>query len=296
MTFDLWLALLCAVLFSIGALLVKRSNQLGVGPWETTLISNLTTALGLMSLWPMGGQIPSWSALWEPALVAVTFIAGQAMVFIAYHRGDVSVATPVLGVKIIMVAIFTTVLIGDHLSWKMWLGAVLSTLSVVLLNRTDRTGKKGPVGFTVLMALGCAVSFALFDALVQKWGPSWGAGRFLPVMMMFVAAMSLAAHPFFARGKKSAIFGTGAPWLWSGAGLIALQSTIFVGAIVVYKNAAPANVVFSSRGLWTLLLISFAGQWFHSTERHMGAAVMRSRFLGVLLMMSAIALVMLGRR
>ena len=115
-------------------------------------------------------------------------------------------------------------------------------------------------------------------------------------MMMFVAAISLATHPFFSRGKKSAIFGTGAPWLWSGAGLIALQSTIFVGAIVVYKNAAPANVVFSSRGLWTLLLISFAGQLFHSTERHMGTAVMRSHFIGVLLMMSAIALVMLGRR
>ena len=294
MTFDLWLALLCAVLFSVGALLVKRANQLGVGPWETTLISNLTTALGLMSLWPMGGQIPSWSLWWQPALVAVAFIAGQAMVFIAYHRGDVSVATPVLGVKIIMVAIFTTVLIGDHLSWQMWLGAILSTSAVVLLNRTDRTGKKGPVGFTVLMALGCAVSFALFDALVQKWGPAWGAGRFLPVMMLMVAGMSLAAHPFFSRGKSS-LFGTGAPWLWSGTGLIALQSAIFVGAIVIYKNAAPANVVFSSRGLWTLLLVSYAGHWFRSSEQHMGAGVLRSRLVGVLLMMSAIALVMLGR-
>ena len=57
MTFDLWLALLCAVLFSIGSLLVKRANQLGVGPWETTLISNLTTALGLVCPWPMGGQV-----------------------------------------------------------------------------------------------------------------------------------------------------------------------------------------------------------------------------------------------
>ena len=292
MTFDLWLALLCSVLFSIGSLLVKRANQLGVGPWETTLISNLTTALGLVALWPMGGQIPSWSLWWQPAIVAVAFIAGQAFVFIAYHRGDVSVATPVLGVKIIMVALFTTVLIGEKLSWQLWLGAVLSTLAVVLLNRTDRSPKSGKVGMTVMLSLGCAVSFALFDALVQKWGPAWGAGRFLPVMMLMVAALSLAAHPFFSKGRL-ALFGKGGPWLWSGTGLIALQSTIFVGAIVVYKNAAPANVVFSSRGLWTVLLIWIGGHWFHSSEQHMGAAVLRSRLFGAVIMMSAIALVML---
>ena len=292
MTFDLWLALLCSILFSIGSLLVKRANQLGVGPWETTLISNLTTALGLVALWPMGGQIPSWSLWWQPAIVAVAFIAGQAFVFLAYHRGDVSVATPVLGVKIIMVALFTTVLIGEKLSWQLWLGAVLSTLAVVLLNRTDRSPKSGKVGMTVMLSLGCAVSFALFDALVQKWGPAWGAGRFLPVMMLMVAVLSLAAHPFFSKGRL-ALFGKGGPWLWTGTGLIALQSTIFVGAIVVYKNAAPANVVFSSRGLWTVLLIWLGGHWFHSSEQHMGAAVLRSRLIGAVIMMSAIALVML---
>lgn len=294
MTFDLWLALLCAVLFSIGSLLVKRANQLGVGPWETTLISNLTTALGFIVLWPMGGQVPSWSLWWQPAIVAVSFIAGQAFVFIAYHRGDVSVATPVLGVKIIMVAIFTTVLIGDRLSWHLWLGAVLSTLAVVLLNRTDRSAGSGKVGMTVLLALGCAVFFALFDALVQKWGPAWGVGRFLPIMMLMVAALSLAAHPFFSKGKL-ALFGKGGPWLWCGTGLIALQSTIFVAAIVVYKNAAPANIVFSSRGLWTVLLVWLAGHWFHSREQHMGAGVLRWRLIGAVVMMSAIALVMMRR-
>lgn len=294
MTFDLWLALLCAVLFSAGALLVKRANQLGVGPWETTLISNLTTALGLVCLWPMGGQIPSWSLLWQPAIVAVSFIAGQAFVFLAYHRGDVSVATPVLGVKIILVAVFTTVIGGDKLPWQLWLGAVLSTLAVVLLNRTDRSPTGGKVGMTVSLAIGCALFFALFDALVQKWGPAWGAGRFLPVMMLMVAALSLAAHPFFSKGPLK-LRGAGGPWLWCGTGLIALQSTIFVGAIVVYKNAAPANVVFSSRGLWTVVLVWLAGHWFHSTEQHVGATVMRWRLAGAVVMMSAIALVMLRR-
>ncbi|MBX7209222.1 MAG: DMT family transporter [Verrucomicrobiaceae bacterium] len=295
MTFDLWLALLCAVLFSAGALLVKRANQLGVGPWETTLVSNLTTALGLMALWPMGGQIPSWSLWWQPAVVAVSFIAGQAFVFLAYHRGDVSVATPVLGVKIVLVAVFTTLIGGDHLPWQLWLGAVLSTLAVVLLNRTDRAPASGKAGMTVALAVGCALFFALFDALVQNWGPAWGAGRFLPVMMLMVAVLSLVAHPFFGGGMPR-LKGGGAAWLWSGTGLIALQSTIFVAAIVVYKNAAPANVIFSSRGLWTVALVGLAGRWFQSSEQHAGGAVLRWRLIGAVVMMSAIALVMFGKR
>lgn len=291
MSLDLWLAMVCAVLFSAGALMVKRANELGVGPWETTLASNLATALGFIALWPMGGTIPSWSLWWQPAIVAVSFIIGQACVFLAYHRGDVSVATPVLGVKIVLVALGATLLIGERLSWQLWLGAVLSTLAVVLLNRTDRGGKGGKVGLTVLLAIGCAAFFALFDVLVQKWGPAWGAGRFLPVMMAMVAILSLIAHPFF-RPSRSALFGRGAKWLWTGNGLIALQSTIFVAAIVVYKNAAPANVVFSSRGLWTVTLVWLAGHWFHSREQHVGAAVLRWRLIGAIVMMSAIALVM----
>ena len=38
------------------------------------------------------------------ALVALLFLSGQIWTFVALSRGDVSVATPVLGLKIIMVA------------------------------------------------------------------------------------------------------------------------------------------------------------------------------------------------
>ena len=80
--------------------------------------------------------------------------------------------------KIILVAVCVALLIGEPLGLRLWLAAALSTLAVALLNRTDWTGS-GRAGLTVLLAGGAAVSFALFDVLVQKWGPAWGAGRFL---------------------------------------------------------------------------------------------------------------------
>lgn len=289
MAVDLWLSLLCAFLFSVAALATKRGNELGVGAWTTTLVSNLLTVAGFLCLWPMGGTFPGWQWLWQPAVVALLFIGGQGLAYLAFHRGEVSVATPVLGLKIVLVAAAVSLLIGAPLGARLWMAAVMSTLAVALLNRTDRV-QAGRVGWTVLLAGGAAAGFALFDVLVQKWGPSWGAGRFLPVMMLFVAAFSLAIHPFMPRQTASTCRSAWA-WLIAGSTVMAIQSTVFVTVILVYQNAAPANVVYSSRGVWSVLLVWLVGHWFQSAEQAHGPQVLRWRLVGAGLMSLAIALV-----
>src|SRR5262249_28519112 len=130
----------------------------------------------------------------------------------------------------------------------------------------------------------------LFDVLVQKWGPAWGAGRFLPIMMLFVAALSLALHPFMPRQAARPLPGA-SWWILAGSAGMALQSTVFVTTILVFQNAAPANVLLSSRGLWSVLLVWIVGHWFQSAEQSHGAAVLRWRLAGAALMSLAIALV-----
>lgn len=292
MTFDLWLSLFCALLFSAAALAVKRGNDLGMDAWTTTLVSNLATVVGFLFLWPMGGQVPAWQQLWQPAAVAVLFVGGQGLAFLAFARGEVSIATPLLGLKIILVALGVTLLIGEPLGGRLWLAAALSTLAVGLLNRTDRA-RTGRLGITVLLAGGAAAGFALFDVLVQKWGPAWGPGRFLPVMMLFVACFSLAIHPFMPE-RSPAVGRSAWRWLLMGSVVMAFQSTLFVTMILVYQNAPVANVLLSSRGLWSVALVWLVGHWFHSSEQAHGPAVLRWRLCGAALMSLAIALVVLN--
>ncbi len=66
----------------------------------------------------------------------------------------------------------------------------------------------------------------------------------------------------------------------------------FVGTIAHFGNAAPANVVYSSRGLWTIVLIWVIGHWFTSREQHLGREILLWRLAGAALMMSAIVLVL----
>ena len=287
----LLLPLASALLYVVGALLVKRSNDFGVGVWRTAFVSNLVSGLVFLILLPLGGtaNLDRW---WEPTIVGGLFILGQVFNFLSLQRGDVSVATPVLGLKIILVALFSTLLLGHAVPLVLWMAAALSSLAIVLLNLTGR-GQHHHVTMTILFAGLSAAMFALFDVLVQKWSPAWGAGRFLPVMMLIAAGLSLGLLPMFPaplRATPSAAW----PWLLAGCVLFAVQSLLFVTTIANFGNATAANVMYSSRGLWSVVVVWLVGHWFGNQERQLGVRVFRWRLTGATLMMAAIVLVLLS--
>lgn len=283
------LPLLAALLYVGGALFAKRSAELGVGVWRTAFSSNLITATLFALLLPLGGTFHP-HLLWQPALVAVFYLLGQLFNFIALQHGDVSVATPVMGLKIILVAVFTTLLLAADVSLKLWVAAGLSSLAIALLNRTDGA-RHHHVGRTILFSACSATMFAIFDVLVQKWSPAWGLGRFLPVMLGFVALFSGVFVPFFS-GPMREVPRAAWPWLLGACLLIGLQSLVFVSTIAHFGGATTANVIYSSRGLWSVVAVWAIGHWFSNREQHLGGGVLRWRLAGALLMMAAIALVL----
>lgn len=286
----LLLPLLAAILYVVGVLLAKRSADLGVGVWRTAFVSNLIAAVMFQPLLLLGGTMQPLSLCWQPAIVAVFFILGQTFTFVSLTRGDVSVATPVLGVKIILVALFTTLLLAGGVGVKLWLAAGLSTAAIALLN-FGGGGRHHHVGRTIVSAVLAAASFALFDVLVQKWAPPWGVGRFLPVMLWFVAVLAVVFVPLFNAPLREIPRGAW-PWLLGGCGFIALQSVLFVSYLAKFGNATAANVIYSSRGLWSIVAVWLVGHWFHNAEQHLGRRVLWWRLIGAALMLAAITLVL----
>jgi drug/metabolite transporter (DMT)-like permease len=202
----------------------------------------------------------------------------------------VSIATPVLGIKIILVALFTTLIVGELIPLKLWFAAALSTTAIALLNRT-RAARHHHVTSTILAAGGSAASFALFDVLVQKWSSAWGLGRFPPLMLAFVAIYAIGLVPRFPAPLR-AIAGSAWPWLLGGSLVMAVQSLIFVGTVAYFGHATTANVIYSSRGLWSVALVWVIGHWFHNAEQQLGSGILRWRLIGSALMLAAIALVL----
>ena len=282
------LSLLAAFLYAAGALVIKRSAELGVGVWRTAFVANLLCALLFLPLLALGGEIHT-GLWWQPMVTGACFVAGQWLTFIAFERGDVSVATPVLGIKILLVAVLVTAIGGERLPPRIWAAAGLATLGIALLNRRPAVGVPHDIGRTVLTAGAAATVFAVFDVLVQVWSPHWGTGRFLPLTLGCAALLSFALVPRF-RAPLSAINRPAWPWLVGGALLIGLQSVIFVSTIARWGQVAVSNVAYSSRGLWSIVLVWFASRWLGGRERIEGRLLVW-RLAGATLMISAVALV-----
>ena len=98
---------------------------------------------------------------------------------LALNTGDVSVATPVLGLKILLVALLTSVLLGDPIGTRLWTAAALSSAAIALLNLSPGHSHTR-VRTTILLAALGATSYACFDVVVQKWSLAWERAAFCP--------------------------------------------------------------------------------------------------------------------
>jgi drug/metabolite transporter (DMT)-like permease len=286
----IFLPLFSAIVYVVAALLLKRASDLGADVWRSTRIINYTQALMAVPFWLLGGTIPGLSLWWQPVVAGALFFAGQVFTLLALTTGDVSVATPVLGLKIVLVALLSVVLIGDPVGVRLWTAAALSSVAITLLNLSPGHSHRRVARTIVLAALGAA-AYASFDVLVQKFSPVWGTGRFLPLAMAFGAAYSLALPTGRAEiDRESRPYSR---WLAAGATCFAIQGLMFMSAVSIYRQVTSANVLYSSRGLWSVVGVWAVGHWFTNREQHLGARVLAWRLIGAILLLAAIVMALL---
>ena len=291
------LPLLAALGYVGAALSLKRASDLGAGLWHSAFACNVLAGILFQGLLLLGGPGQPLSMWWQPLLLAVLFLTGQILTLFSLQKGDVSVATPVLGLKIILVALFTTLLIGQSLSPALWAAAVLSTAGIAALNHTGArkagAASKAKAKTTILSAGGAAICYAMCDVLLQKWAPAWGGGRFLPLAMGMMGLLSLGMMRLFPS-PLLALPRPALRWLGGGGVVFVLQSMLFATVIAHWGQATASNVIYSSRGLWSVVAVALLGQWFRSSEQSLGGAILRWRLGGAALMFTAILLVLQG--
>ena len=281
-----------ALIFTLGALCLKRSTNDGVGPWRTTFFCNLTLFLVAFPFWFIGDPIESWSQLLMPASISIAFFLGQLLGFLAIHKGDVSLVTPLLGTKPIFVALLASVMLVEQLSITVWIGAVLSTVAIAIMRGRSHAERK-----RVLPSLGfglsCSFSYALCDALTQRFGAVLGFEKIMAGTFTFAMVWSLLLLPMF-RSPLSSISGKVWSWLTVGAALMAVQATGMAFVLSTYGKATVVNVLYSSRGVWSVVLVWVVGHRFSNQEKMLGGGVMSRRLIGSVTLVAAIVVVMYG--
>jgi len=280
---------LCSALgYTFAALMLKRATEQGVGPWRVTFIVNCTAALVFAPWWLTGGAPFNWTGFLHAVLCGATFFIGQILTFLALNKGDVSITTPVLGTKVILVAFMAVIFAGDHLSPFLWGAALLTTTATVLLGGEIRTNRERVLP-SLVFGFSAALTYAAADVQQLKYASAWGFGHFAPVMFATVGVLSLGLIPFF-REPLSTMPRKSVAWAVGGGVLLSLQATGIAFSIVAYKEVTLTNILYNTRGIWSVLLVWGAGQWFSNTERQVGNRIMGRRLAGAALMLLAVLL------
>lgn len=285
------LPLAAGFVYVLATLLIKRSVAAGAGSRHVNVAANLAMGLLMQPLWLLGGESP---AIWQPLACAAVFFTGQCLTFLALSHGDVSVATPLMGTKILFVSGLSVVLLGRQTSWDWWVAVALSTAAVILVTAHPGRRKSQAVGFTAVCAISSAFLFALADLLIQHWCEPETLNRFFALMFSGNAILSVLW--FLGEGRKDMIpprrsFG----WLAGSASLLAIQVLFLAIALGIYNDATATNILYSSRSLWSVILAWTAGSWFAARDAEAGVRVMIFRLAGALLLFVAILLIVFAQ-
>lgn len=285
----LWLPFIAAILYSVGALYYKQGFGLGAGLMRTFFINNWFLAFGFVPLAIIDGLNHPWEDIWQPLIVGTLFFFGHLFTFLGIRVSDVSLVTPVLGTKTVFVAVFSSMYLhSGGLPGGMWVAAVMTAIAIFILGWSDL--KPGQVvSRGVVYTIISAGFFGVCDTMVAKWARDFGVFGFNAIMFLIAAIYSFGLIPFFKAPLKS----MGKPAtkaICLGALWTTVQAILMGISIGFFNNPTGVNVIYSSRGLWALLIVWFLGHHFTNTERTSSGSAFVWRITGTVLMTVAIIL------
>jgi drug/metabolite transporter (DMT)-like permease len=286
----LLLPLASAVLYAMAALCMKMALGRGVTTWQVFFFSN--TVLGLLFAPLLLTGSAGWNLAAAPwgILAGVLFTLGQVGTFRSLQRGDVSIATPALASKVVFVALLCQLILGARPNPHLWLAVALTTTGVFLLHRGPRHPASRPLA-TLGWSLFAALSFAGADVVLQQGAPLAGFTLFLPVMFGTVAALAVPLLvPHILHSGRPPLRGSTRGWLAAGSLLIGIQAVGMAIAIGHFGDATGANVVYGSRGLWSLLLLALVARHLGLKDDAMNRGTLVSRVVGSLFVLAAVVL------
>jgi len=260
---------------------------------QSHVLMGLACIPACLVLRPAGGG-PAPSSFLPPAcLCAVAYLIGQGCFFRALREVPASRLSPLLGLKIAMLAGIVSLVLGPPLDVRQWVAVVLSVIAALALQRGDDRLPARALGL-ILVACFC---FAVADlAIVTLIGRLAGGGA-APIGRFHAGILAMAIT-YVACG---AVLIPAAPWMWprSRSGwlpavqysLIWLLAMIALYACLGQVGAVFGNILQSTRGVMSVVIgAALARAGWHDLEERVDRATLLKRIAAAMLMTAAIAL------
>ncbi|QSR89372.1 hypothetical protein [Methylacidiphilum caldifontis] len=274
----LLLPLIASIIQPLGFLLIKKGTDKPLQALYAALITNIF--FGLFSF-PFLVITPK-SGWFLPSLAALLSDLGQLLLFLSVIGSDVSVITPVMGTKVLFIALLDWFFASHKFDPKLALSIFFSILGFFLLNKP--TSKKILLNSVennkgLFFAVGCSLLFACSDLIIQKASHE----PFLPFLLrlyVLCAVFSLPFLSFFSLFWKQPSFFP-IP-LISGSLIQGFQGLIVALGILFSANAAQTNILYNLRGIWSVLIVWTLGFLFKTEDSVQQKGVFFNRVVAAL--------------
>jgi drug/metabolite transporter (DMT)-like permease len=238
--------------------------------------------------------VPALSA-YLPALAATSgfYLLGQLGLFLVLRHVDASRVSPLLGMKILMLAVITVSALGGHLSGLQWTAVALGVAAAFILHYSGGAISLPAFAGIVFTCL----CYSLSDLSIQ-----W--------LLRALEGVGAVRAPVLATCLSYVLCGLAAtallPWARPGTrrdwpDSLPFAAFWFLGMILFFAAVAAVGVVFanilqSTRGLISILIgAHVAGAGMIHVERRLSRGVFVRRMAAASLMCLAIALFVIGR-
>ncbi|MEC5126389.1 EamA family transporter [Verrucomicrobiales bacterium BCK34] len=293
MPYYLLLPFASAIIFSLGSIVIKRALKEGVTMDQSFHLTNLVLGAMFLPLLFLEKSVVEWSEFWKPVLMGVAFFVGNWLAFFGLKRGDVSLVTPIMGTKVVFVAVGVVLLTGKVPSVPLWIAAFMTAAGIFVMGIADL--KKGRhLHFTVGITLGSAAVFGLSDVLVSWWAADFGALTFITLGFLSVSVFTSVMWLLQKRPSLRLKAGQRS-WASWGSVLIGLQALAMSIALSFFDDATGINVVYASRGVWAIVLVVALGVSLGNREHKDSGKAFWWRIIGTFILTVAIVIAVVDR-
>jgi drug/metabolite transporter (DMT)-like permease len=297
---------LAAAVFSAVSYLISRHYGLGqraLGRTKSALrllaVSHLLMAAVCIPLtwavWPTASPPVRLFAV-PLALSVGLYLLGQSSLFAALKRVEASRIAPLLGLKIVMLAVIVSFVLGHVLDMRQWLAVTLSVAAAAMLQVGRGAVPAQAFGFV----LSCCLCFAISDIFIVRLIDGLQAGAMESggtISRLHAGGLAMALtyglcgvlfvplvvglRPY-TRADWLAAAQYASAWLLSMAGLYCCFG--LVGIVF-------GNILQSTRGVMSVAIgAALAHLGWHELEQRVDRATLLRRLAAALLMTAAIAL------
>ncbi|MBP8604412.1 MAG: EamA family transporter [Phycisphaerae bacterium] len=217
------------------------------------------------------------------------YLLGQFFLFAFITRTEPSRISPLLGLKVFMLAVIGAAFLGQQFQTAQWLAVLCSTLSVFLLSYAGGRLEWPFVGMGLLVCLFYCLSDINIKILVDYFGfmgPIRGAAMATALCYIFCGLVGAGVLLF--RPSCS----TRQTWLYAAP----FAASWFIAMILLFSSFGLIGVVFgnimqSVRGILSILLaFAVAHLGFEALEPKASARQIIQRTLAAILMSASVAL------